>query len=210
MRWRGERDAIFGTTFDLVVPVRLIIPLEGGQHKLDAEHLLTFTGLKAGDVAAAKGSQPLPGNTVNAGPFTVQITRVTTSVAGNRRWHTATLAARVQNTSSKPIILAYESTSSYGIDDQGNRYGYGTAGTHDNSVSGIGVVTSIKADPQFTLAPGESRDVQFTVARPVGRETVGTLLTYYVALSQLEVLPGNQIRQVRQYSLTFPRMQGLH
>ena len=205
MRWRGDRTSIFGTVFDLKLPLRVIVPLEAGQYKLGAEHLVTFTGLKAGHIATPPGAESLPGNTVNAGPFTLQITRMTPSTAGNRRTHSAALAARVQNTSGKPIVLAYEGSSSFGIDDQGNRYG-----TSDTGVSGIGIVTSIKADPQLVLAPGESRDLQFTIWRRLGRETAGTQLTYYVALAQLEVLPGNQIRTVRQYSLTFPRISGLN
>jgi hypothetical protein len=208
MRWRADRSSIFGTTFDLTLPIRVIVPLEGEQIKLGTEHLMTFTCLKSGYVATPGGSDSLPENAVDAGPFTVQISRLTPSVAG--RWHVATLAARIRNTSKKPLILAYESTSSYGIDDQGNRYGYGTPGTHDTSVSGIGMLTSLKADPQFTLAPGESRDVQFKVIHARGREEAGTRLTYYVALAQLEVLPSSQIRTVRQYSLTFPRLTGLN
>jgi hypothetical protein len=201
MRWRGT--AIFGTVFDLKLPVRAIVPLEAGQYKLGTEHLLTFTGLKAGHVATPKEAQSLPKNAVDAGPFTVEITRLTPSTSGNRRIHSATLEAKIKNTSSKSIVLAHDGTSSFGIDDQGNRYAYG-------SVSGIGAVTSIKADPQLVLAPGESRDVQFTIYRRVGREVAGTQLTYYVALAQLEVLSANQIRTVRQYSLTFPRMSGLN
>ena len=208
LRWRGERNTIFGTTFALTLPIRVIVPLEAGQVKLGPEYLLTFNGLKTNHVVTPKQTPPLPDNTVNAGSFTMQITRLTAANAG--RWHLATLAARIQNTSSKPLTLAYEGTSSFGIDDKGNRYYYGVAGTHDTSVSGIGILTSIKADPQFVLAPGESRDVQFTVRKPLGREESGRLLTYYVALAQLEVLPGNQIRTVRQYSLTFPQLPGLN
>ena len=210
MRWRGDRNALFGTIFDFTLPVRVILPVAGGQHKLDAEHLMTFTGLKAGHMVTPKGAETLAANTVNAGPFTLQITRLTPSISGNRRLHMATLAARVKNTSDKPLTLAYEGASSFGIDDQGNRYAYGTAGTHDTSFSGIGILTRTQADPRFVLAPGEARDVQFTVIRRLGREPAGTLLTYYVALAQLEVLPGNQIRTVRQYSLAFPRMSGLN
>jgi hypothetical protein len=130
---------------------------------------------------------------------------MTPSTAGNRRSHSATLAAQVKNTSDKPLVLAYEGSSSFGVDDQGNRYA-----AYDTGVSGIGIVTSLKADPQLVLAPGESRDVQFIVGRRLGREVAGTQLTYYVALAQLEVLPSNQIRTLRQYSLTFPRMPGLN
>jgi hypothetical protein len=201
MRWRGT--AVFGTVFDLKLPVRVIVPLEAGQYKLGTEHLLTFTGLKSGHVALPKEGDTLPKNTVDAGPFTVEITRLTPSIAGNRRSQSATLQAKIKNTSDKPIVLAHDGTSSFGIDDQGNRFAYA-------SVSGIGVATSIKADPQFVLGPGESREVQFSIYRKLGREVAGTMLTYYVALAQLEVLPANQIRTTRQYSLTFPRMAGLN
>lgn len=201
MRWRGA--AVFGTIFDLKMAVKVIVPLEAGQYKLGTEHLLTFTGLKAGHIATPKEAESLPKNTVDAGPFTVEITRMTPSIAGNRKSQSATLQAKIKNTSSKPIVLAHDGSSSFGIDDQGNRFAY-------YSASGIGVVTSIKADPQFVLGPGESRDVQFVIWRRLGREVAGTQLTYYVALAQLEVLPANQIRTVRQYSLTFPRMAGLN
>lgn len=210
LHWRGERNVIFGTVFDLKLPVRVILPLEGNQYKLGAEHLLTFTGLKAGHVATPKEASSLPTNTVDAGPFTVQITRFTPSIAGDRRNQFVTLVARIKNESDKPLVLAYESASSFGVDDQSNRFFYGIAGTHDTSFSGIGIVTGSTADPQFVLAPGESRDVQFKVFRRLGREVAGTKLTYYVALDQLEVLPGNQIRTLRQYSLTFPRIPGLN
>lgn len=203
LRWRGT--AIFGTQFDLKLPVRVILPLEAGQYKLGTEHLMTFAGLKSGHLATPKGAQPLPENTVLAGPFTVQITRMTPSKAGNNRIYSATMAARIKNTSTKPLVLAYVGSSSFGVDDQGNRFA-----SYDTSVSGIGIVTSLKADPQLELAPGESRDVQFVIFRRPGRETAGTKLSYYAALVELEVLPGNQIRTVRQYSLAFPRMPGLN
>lgn len=205
MRWRGERAVILGTVFDLKLPLRVIVPLEAGQLKLGSEHVMTFSGLKAGHTAAPKDSQSLPANTVNTGPFTVQITHMTPSIAGNRRSQSAVLAARIKNTSGKPIVLAYEGSSNFGIDDQGNRFA-----AYDASVSGIGIATSLKADPQLVLAPGESRDVQFTVWRRLGREVAGTQLTYYVAIVQLEVLASKQIRTTRQYSLTFPRMAGLN
>src|SRR5262249_5799564 len=81
MRWRGERNTIFGTVFDLKMPVRVIVALDAGQFKLGTEHLLSFTGLKAGYVGTLKSTPALPANTVNAGPFTAQITRMTPSIA---------------------------------------------------------------------------------------------------------------------------------
>ncbi|RYG27012.1 hypothetical protein EON82_01045 [bacterium] len=198
MRARLASNVVRGVTFDLSLVLRDVSPLAGGQLKLGAERMVQFAGLRNG----FGGGDPIGDRVVDAGPFTAQITRSVTGAAG--RWKTLDLTLRLKNTSDKPLILAYESTSSYGIDDQGIRFGYGVAGTHDTSFSGIGLATGRNADPQFTLAPGESKDVRFTVMRPNSREVAGTKLTYYVALQQLEVLPSDQIRTVRQFSLTFP------
>src|SRR5690606_30361661 len=83
MRWRGDRNTVFGTVFDLKLPLRVIATVGAGQYRLGTEHLLTMTGLTAGHVATPKAVPPLPANTVDAGPFTVQITRMTPSITGN-------------------------------------------------------------------------------------------------------------------------------
>jgi hypothetical protein len=75
----------------------------------------------------------------------------------------------VRNVSSQPIILAYKATSDGATDNLGNRYYWGTAGTYDMSVTGIGKVEGRNADPQFVLAPGESRTATFSLGAP-GRQ----------------------------------------
>lgn len=198
MRTRLDRTTIFGMTYDMDLGVREIIPLEGNQLRLGQEHALEFTGLKNG----LAGEGP---HMVNATRFTAEITRSKTGRSG--RWLVVDFTMKIKNTSDKPLILAYETTSSYGIDDQGNRFGYGVAGTHDGSFSGIGGVTSSNADPQFTLEPGETKEVHFSVRRSPEREVAGTKLGYYVSLQELEILPSQQIREVRQYSLAFPEIK---
>jgi hypothetical protein len=193
VRARIAPTTIRGVAFDLNLATREIEALEGQQFRLGVEHALEFTGLKNG-LAPMPEAKP----TVDAGPFTATILRSKVARAG--RWLTQDMTVNLRNTSEKPLILAYEHGSSFGLDDQGNRFGYGTA---DQSTTGIGVVSGNKADPQFVLAPGEAREVRFSVARAPGREIAGTDLTFYTALQTLEVLPSNQVRSTRQYSLTF-------
>ncbi|HWD38871.1 MAG TPA: hypothetical protein VG944_08490 [Fimbriimonas sp.] len=204
MRWRGDRSSVVGTTFDLNLTTQLIEPSGADRYKLGSTRILDMPGLKSGMFAPPQGAPPISDRTVDAGPFTAKITRAKATISGNRRWTTTEMTIQFTNTSDKPLILAYEGESSFGTDEQGNRYGYGTAGTHDTSVSGIGMVGGASADPSFVLQPGESREANFSVARRLTRDPNGTQLAYYVALGQLEVLPSRQVRQLRQFSLTFP------
>jgi len=140
-----------------------------------------------------------------AGPFTAQVARLTGSRAANNTGdHLLQVVLRVRNVSAQPVVLGYRAASGLVIDNYGNRYYWGRAGTHDVSASGIGVVTGSTADAQFSLAPGESRDATFQLRRfNTGRNAIGTAFNYSLALVQLEVLPGNQVRSLREYSLTF-------
>jgi hypothetical protein len=160
---------------------------------------------------AANGSASACGATphcYDAGAFTAQVARFTGSRLGNNTGdHMLDVVLRVRNVSSQPIVLAYKATSGSIIDNLGNRYYWGRAGTHDNSASGIGVVTGRSADPQFALAPGESRDATFKLRRyGTGRNALGTAFAYSLALEQLEILPGNQIRSLREYSVSFDEL----
>jgi hypothetical protein len=90
------------------------------------------------------------------------------------------------------------------VDNNGNRYTFGRPGTYDGSVKGMGLVTGRSADPQFVLSPGESRTANFSMIRyNSGTTGLGTSWSYEAAIVQLEVLPGNQVRSARQYSLSF-------
>jgi len=197
--WGASDRDIFGTTFEMSLAVRPLKKLEGNQYQFGPETVLEFTGLKSGYL-------DVPERAVNAGPFTAEITRSKFGRSG--RWNTVEMTMRIKNTSDKDIILAYEAGSSFAVDDQGNRYGYGVAGSSDKGTSGIGLASDGKADPQFVLAPGESKDARFTVIRGDSKDVLGTELVYYVALEELEILPSKQIREIRQFSLTFPHIGG--
>lgn len=136
------------------------------------------------------------------GPFMAEVTQLTGSRVS--RHHVLRMNVRIRNLSAQPLILGYRGASGSAVDDLGNRYFYGRAGTHDQSASGIGVVTNQQADPQFVLAPGDSRDATFQLIRyDVGQKPIGTSFTYDLALEQLELLPSRQVRSVRQYAVGF-------
>jgi hypothetical protein len=232
MGWRpASRADIFGTSWVMEFAIREIDPLAGNQFRLGREHALSFRGFKEGWVpaTAAVAAAPAPppadapvpapvpspapadfpdpctGNArcYNAGPFIAEVKALTPGAAGGRH-HLVDVVLRLSNISPEPIILGYKSTSSGAIDNLGNRYVFGRPGTHDVSFKGIGLVTARAADPQFALQPGQSRDAAFTVIRfNSGAQQLGTAWSYEVTLSQLEILPSRQIREVRDHAVTF-------
>ncbi|MBS1813281.1 MAG: hypothetical protein JSS87_00225 [Acidobacteria bacterium] len=142
----------------------------------------------------------------SSGPFVATIAQVSGSrLADNTKDHMLRLDIRFRNISDRPIILAYAATTSTAIDNLGNNYYWGRAGTHDTSSQGIGLVESHRADPRFVLAPGETRNAIFNLRRfRSGQSQIGTSYTYNVTIQQLEILPGQQVRAVREYSVSFP------
>jgi hypothetical protein len=229
--WEPGRT-IFGLSYEMELTVREIDLLAGNQVRLGKEHALRFSGLSdgmrgrgpvAGASAAAPGTvaasptaapadaQDFCGTTphcYSAGPFTAQVTNMTDSVVGNKRDHVMRLNIRFKNVTNQPIVLGYVATTSLLIDNQGTRFYWGTAGTHDTSAQGIGIVEGTRADPQFVLRPGESRNAVFQLLRDRGaaRTPLGSLYGYNVSIAQIEVLPGNQLRTVREYSLDFQNL----
>ncbi len=232
--WSPGRNDIFGTKFEVELSVREIEPLAGNQFRLGREHALHFRGFGDATIAAAAGETSSaavqqPGGAMAAAPaaaaatmpaadpcgatphcygagaFTAEVARVSGSRGANNTGdHMLRIVLRIRNVSDGPIVLGYQSNSGLAIDNYGNRYNWGRAGTHDQSASGIGTVTSRAADPQFALSPGESRDATFELRRyGTGRNAIGSAFNYSLALVQLEVLPGSQVRSVREYSLTF-------
>ncbi|MBS1853452.1 MAG: hypothetical protein JST79_21350 [Acidobacteria bacterium] len=229
--WEPGRT-IFGLSYEMELTVREIDLLAGNQVRLGKEHALRFSGLSDGmrgrgpvagaspaapgtvaasPTAAPADAQDFCGTTphcYSAGPFTAQVTNMTDSVVGNKRDHVMRLNIRFKNVTNQPIVLGYVATTSLLIDNQGTRFYWGTAGTHDTSAQGIGIVEGTRADPQFVLRPGESRNAVFQLLRDRGaaRTPLGSLYGYNVSIAQIEVLPGNQLRTVREISLDFQNL----
>ena len=224
--WEPGKTAA-GKLFELDLAVREIATAAGDQLKLGAEHALHFAGLgSAGGAApapaaAAKATpaaspaaaipaavaDPCGGSNrcYNAGSFLAEVMQVQTARVGNRH-ETLSLNVRFRNTGDKPVILAYDSGSSSGVDNFNNKYYWGRAGTHDTSVKGIGYVTGRSADPQFVLQPGQTRNASFALIRYEARPPIGESFNYDVVIDELELLPGQQIRTLRQNSVSFANL----
>ena len=224
--WEPGR-AVVGTKFDMDLTLREIEAIAGGQVQLGRERVLHFAG-PGGNAGAAAGSQsaaavaapaatsaaasaapaadPCAGlrRCASGGPFVAQVTSVVPVGTSKDRHHSLRLTVRFRNISSAPLHLGYKATSSAAIDNLGNRYAFGRPGTHDTSAAGIGVIAGRSADPSFRLNPGESRDAQFSVTRfnSLGQQ-LGTAWVYDVVISSLEILPSQQVRLDRDYSLHF-------
>ncbi len=225
LAWSPERvGQIVGTTYEGDVAVREVDPLPGNQLRLGREHALHFRALGGGQLAGASPAAPsVPtapapqaapvadagdpcagrARCYAAGPFVAEVTNVTPALAG--RHHTLRIELKIQNRTTQPLILGYKGTSGAATDNLGNRYYWGRAGTYDVSASGIGTVTGRQADPQFVLQPGQSGRASFQLIRyDVGRSEIGTSFTYDLALNELEILPSRQVRNAREFALSFP------
>jgi len=151
--------------------------------------------------AAATGPDPCTGlaRCFSAGAFGADIQNISSSVYGGRH-HILRFNVRIRNVSAQPMILAYTWNSIVVADNAGQRY----AQTATQAVTGMGTVTGRSADPQFVLRPGESKTVAFQAMRRNSGKPTGLSYTLDLSLEQLEVLPSQQVRSVRQFSLNFP------
>lgn len=228
LNWYAAKK-IAGVQFELDLAVREIDTVAGNQFRLGREHSLRFTGLSNGLTAAAPaavapaavasaastGSTSPSASTSTVastadpcegrqrcyatGPFLAEVTQLSTSKQGSN--HVVQLRVQFRNLSNQPVILAYKENSGSALDNYGQKY------TVDwrtpQSVSGIGRVSSSKADPQFVLSPGEARSATFSYRRYVGKTAIGTVFSPDLVVEQLEILPSQQIRSMREYSVSY-------
>lgn len=235
--WRPSANKIYGTSYTLEMTVREVDPINASQLRLGEEYALRFPGLTgdgqglangpattaATGVAVATGTAVAPSVAVapvaqvvsnacanvarcyDAGNFSAVVTSMIGSMSGST--HVVDATVRFTNNTNQPLILAYTYTSGAMIDNLGNRYRWGRPGAPDKSFSGIGTVTRSKADPQFALRPGESRDAKFILYRyNAGKNAIGSSFNYDVSIEQLEILASRQVRSVRQYAVHFDNL----
>lgn len=202
--WQQPRDVIFGITFDLNLAVREVKRLANAQLELGPETTLEFTGLKTNLAASLTGNVDLDAHRTNAGPFNAQIVRSKFGKSG--RWQSVIdLTIKIQNTSDRQLILASEPNTIFGNDNEGVVYGRGSASSTALTVTGIGLSKDGQVDPQFILQPGESKEMHITIYK-AERVPLGNVFNGYLCLEELEITPSKQIRVLRQYSLTFPKL----
>lgn len=221
LTWKpGSKDKA-GATYELDLAIREITATGADQYKLGAEHALHFdslgqaTGAGAGTVAA--GTPPPESKPKSAeeqcaasprcyfaGTFTAEVVQVQSSaMTAGARHQSVTINVKFKNVSDKPLILAYRASSSSALDNFGNQFYWGRAGTHDTSVKGIGIVAGKTADTQFQLSPGQSRSATFGIIRFNAAPPIGDAWNYDVVIEEIAIQPGQVVTSVRQNSLTF-------
>ncbi len=152
--------------------------------------------------APATISDPCAGNMrcYATGPVVAELVQLTSAQKqGNN--HSVRVSIRLRNLSDQPIALGYKTNSGTMLDNLGHEYKVDWR--KDANVAGIGQVSRTKADPQFTLRPGEARTAVLNYSRYVGKTAMGTVFNPSLVVAQLEVIPGNQVRTVGEYSLSF-------
>jgi hypothetical protein len=203
LQWQG--GGIYGVTFDLHVAVKELTHVKGAEYEIGPESTLGFTDLKTGLTFSLENAPEISKHLVDAGPFTARITRYKFGKGSYSYPIASDFTVEVENKSDKPIVLAIEADSIFGSDDEGNMYG-GNGSAGYGKATGIGQTNRERADPQFVLAPGEVKEFQLAIGRGRAR-SLGSSFTLNFQLEKLEVLPSKQILEVRQYSLTFPKIR---
>jgi hypothetical protein len=231
--WNTSGQEIFGLSFQVDLAIREIEPIPGNQLRLGREHALHFSGLgnRAGvsppRSTAAPGQATIPGGApalpvpavpqadacgvrprcYSAGPFVAEVIGLTPSSLPYAT-PVDVLQARVRfrNLTNQPIILGYTAGSAVITDNFGNRYSSDTP-SHGDGAKGIGITRNNQADPQFVLNPGTSGEATFSLSRGRGRtDRIGETASFDMTIAQLEVLPSQQVRTVREFSLGFTKL----
>jgi hypothetical protein len=218
--WSRRDPARTGLRFEMAMAVREVSLLSGGQVKLGREHALRWTGLSDGVQAApSAGTAAQPGGPAasptpaadacagraacrDLGLFVAEATRLVKSPR-QQNLNKVRVEFQVRNNGSQPLTLGYLRDSGLLIDDRGERY---TVDWRDNAnVSGIGQVEHRQADTRFRLSPGQTGRFALDFSR-YGTDSGGRVFSADLVLAQLEVLPGDQVRTVREHAMGF---QGL-
>jgi len=231
--WNSSGQEIFGLSFQVDLAIREIEPIPGNQIRLGREHALHFSGLgnRSGAApvrsTAASAPPPVPGGApilpvpaasqadacagrprcYSAGPFVAEVIGLTpSSLPYSTPVDVLQARVRFRNLTNQPITLAYAAGSAVITDNFGNRYG-STTPSYGDGAKGMGIVRDNQADPQFVLNPGASGDATFTLSRGRGRtDRIGETASFDMTIAQLEVLPSQQVRTVREFSVGFTNL----
>lgn len=108
---------------------------------------------------------------------------------------------RVHNHGEAPLVLAYRVGSARAVDDNGNLHAHDAGNA--NRVGGIGVVAKGRADTQFELAPGQSREFWVANAMPYDprRVTPGRVYTQDLTLVELRADGNGRVALLRDHVL---------
>lgn len=219
------RRQVAGNLFSHDITLVQMELLGGRQVREVRDHLLSFSGLTATSgfgagasaAAAAGGSTPdaaagTSGGTAGGdgcagaahcqatGPIVARVVRVNVTCSGNvTAYQTVRTTIRFTNAGTEPLVLGYLNGSGRVSDNTGQAYRW------SSKAYGIGVVSGSAADPQFRLAPGESREAAFesTLQYNVRRAQPGNLFSHDVTIVQLAIVGPSQMRTLHEYALSF-------
>jgi hypothetical protein len=222
-RYGQERT---GLQFQMALAVREVAALPGGQVRLGREHTLRWDGLRdaAAMAAGPASATPMPeivetaaspdaaaragdacggrANCRNFGAFAAEAVRLSKSRQG--AYDHVRVDFRIVNHGGAPVILGLQGDGAGLIDDRGERWVLDSQ--RPGRVTGIGVVYRGRADPQLRLAPGQTGHASVEFVR-YGKDNGSRAFSADLGLVQLEVLPGDQVRTVREHALSFPQLR---
>ena len=156
--------------------------------------------LAAPRIAAA--ADPCAGvpNCRNLGPFTATVVEVNVTRQDRvTAYQGVRTTVRFTNIGNQPLILGYRDHSSSVSDNQGLAYRWSA------KAYGIGIVARGTADPQFQLAPGESREASFdgVLQYSMRRQVAGNVFSHDITIVQLGLIGGRQVRELRDHAIGF-------
>jgi hypothetical protein len=218
------RGAVVGTRPVVELAIREIQSFPGNQWQLGREYALQFSGFgdaggAVASTAAGAASASNPGNgsaapasatndacakkpdCFSSGPFVAEITRMSPSQVEGV--HDIQFSVRFRNVSGQPLVLAHTPRSMLVVDDQGNRYT--SLWRNLTEVRGMGLANGMQSDPSFVLQPGADREATYQVrfSPAPGPVRYGNSYNVDFAVEELELLPANQVRSVRQFPVGF-------
>ncbi|HET6983918.1 MAG TPA: hypothetical protein VFI53_17380 [Myxococcaceae bacterium] len=161
-------------------------------------HSAPSTPLGIPPTTTAGNARCSPGTSCqDAGSFTVTMTQSAAAASGKTQM--ARIGLRVQNKTAQPVVLAYKSGTNAAVDEQGNRYSWGRAGTPDGSAQGIGMLDGARIDPRFQVGASGTRDLQMMLTRSdASTRPAGKSFTIDTVLVELKAAPGGQWQKVRE------------
>ncbi len=158
--------------------------------------------LVAGGPVANAATDPCAGleHCAVQGPVRAQVVGVNVTDGGNvTRSHGVRATIRLTNLGDQPLVLAYKGGSGRLTDDKGLSY------TRSVRVNGIGVMARGSADPQFQLAPHESREMSIASSAQYNERAtvVGSVFAQELTISRLKMLSATAIRSDGDYLFEF-------
>ena len=139
----------------------------------------------------------------DAGPFQANVSQMTMSQEGG--WHVVRMNIQFHNSTNQPLTVAYHDGSMVMVDNNGNTYV--PAGGSPGQLQGMGIDRGNQTDSQFVLAPGQTSNALFSVARGrAANSPVGTGYTYNLTIDELQAQNGAMAIPVRTYNLNFPSL----